>query len=187
MNARDVHGGSCLTIAARVDAKVTLVRLLAAGANPWVADYKGLTVEHWCGVSGRVDVLRVMHKLGMNLRHPDGQGLTPLHRAITLSHFPTAEYLMSSTDGEAVLDFTSGHILSPIRCNATGDASLARRDSGQGDVVVADVDSDEDREGVAPVDDDTLGQILQVALDLKRDRHLRQQAIQDGSKYCNDH
>ena len=122
-SVQDKFGGCAFTLAGRVGAKLCIVRLVLLGADPWQADYQGVLCPHWAAISGHVEALRVWHALGFSLLHPDGQGYTPLHRAIMMQHPGAVDFLLQVTEGKASSRFSAGGLLNPVRVAASGGPS----------------------------------------------------------------
>lgn len=143
-----------------------------------------MQLPHWAAIAGQVEALRVWHSLGLSLEHPDGQGYTPLHRAVLMQQPGAVDFILRVTEGRASALYTAGGLLHPLRVDASGgDPSTAEPvapaqasgASGAGAVIETADESSVNTSDL--LSDQDLQMELQQSLDRRQEKHLRDQAI----------
>ena len=74
--------------------------LLHQKAELQVRDANGCTAVHWAAYKNNVFLLKILHRLGLDLNSVDFTGLTPIDRAAQSGAFEATKFLLENGDGK---------------------------------------------------------------------------------------
>lgn len=73
--------------------------LLSQNADIHVRDANGCTVVHWAAYKNNTFLLKVLHRLGLDMNILDFSGMTPLDRAVQSDGYKSTQFLLEVGDG----------------------------------------------------------------------------------------
>ena len=79
VNARDKQGCTPLVVAAQWGQADAAAYLIKVGADFRIFDRHDDSALHWAAYKGNVEIVGLLHHLGLPLDDADGYGQTPLH------------------------------------------------------------------------------------------------------------